>query len=133
MRHLRLRISFILVSFVVVFLAGWLALYPSSSDPKNIKYVLWKAGFYRLDPDIALATMIGDPPREGLVLGKTKAELRDKFSSLVTPADASPYLEGCYQGSSWKDKHDVLFIRQSSWMVVFDHGKATDLVLIKGC
>ena len=76
--------------------------------------------------------MVGDPNRDTLVLRKTKAELRDKFGTLLSPADASPYLRGCYRNSSWKDR-DVLFIGQSFWMVVFDGDKASHLVLIKGC
>jgi hypothetical protein len=105
--------------------------YPSASDPKNIEYVFWKAGLYRLNPDTAVETMIGDASRDKLVLGKTKIELRNKFGYLVKPGDASEYLRGCYENSSWKDK-DVLFIRQSPWMIVFDGDRATSLVLVKG-
>jgi len=100
--------------------------------PKNIKDVLWKAGLYSLDPDVALATMVGDPGRDGLVLGRSKAQLRNEFGALISPGDASVYLRSCYENSSWKEK-DVMFLGPSSWMVVFDHDKATELVLIKGC
>jgi hypothetical protein len=125
----RMPISVIIV--VVVFFGGWALMYPSP-DPKNIKYVLWKTDLYRLNFDEATGTMVGDSNRDKLVVGKTKTQLRDKFGSLLSPAEASPYLRGCYQNSSWKDK-DVLFIRRSSWMVVFDGDKATNLVLVKGC
>ena len=57
---------------------------------------------------------------------------KDRFGPLVSSAEASPYLRGCYENSSWKDR-DVLFIGQSPWTVVFDGDRATNLVLIKGC
>ena len=76
--------------------------------------------------------MIGDAGRDKIVVGKTKAQLHDRFGYLVTPGDASPYLRGCYQNSSWKDR-GVLFIRKSPWMVVFDGDLASNLVLVKGC
>ena len=128
----RMRIVIILFALLVVCIVGWALMYPSSSDPKNIKYVLWKAGLYRVDVDVATTVMIGDPSRDKLVLGKTKAQLRDRFGSLLSPAEASPYLRGCYQNSPWKDRN-VLFIEHSSWMVVFDDDKASKLVLVKGC
>src|SRR5580693_9056674 len=103
----------VIVIFLLVFLcaAGWELMYPSSNDPKNMKYVLWKAGLYKMNPEVAVGTMVGDPNRDNLVVGKTKAQLRDKFGSLPLPTEASPYLRGCYQASPWKDS-DVLFIRQ---------------------
>ena len=106
--------------------------YPSSSDPKNLTYVLWKAGIYRLDPDIATGTMIGDGGRDRMVVGKTRQQLRDRFGYLVKPSDASPYLRSCYENSGWKNG-DALFIRKSPWMVVFSGDIATNLILIKGC
>jgi hypothetical protein len=116
---------------LVCFLGGWALIYPSP-DPKNVRYVLWKADLYRLNLDEATGTMAGDPNRDRVVVSKTKAELRNKFGSLLPPADASPYLRGCYQSSDWKSR-DVFFIGQSPWMVVFDGDKATNLVLMKGC
>ncbi|HEY6386978.1 MAG TPA: hypothetical protein VIX91_14985 [Candidatus Acidoferrum sp.] len=116
---------------VAMFFGGWALTYPSP-DPKSIKYVLWKADLYKLNLDEATGTMVGDRHRDKLVVGKTKAQLRDKFGSLLSPAGVSAYLRGCYQNSSWKDR-EVLFIRQSPWMVVFDGDKATNLVLVKGC
>jgi hypothetical protein len=122
----------ILTTFLLIFVGGWALLYPSSSDPKNMKYVLWKAGIYKMNLDVATGTMVGDGDRNKLVVGKTRAQLRDKFGLLLSAPAVSPYLRGCYQNSHWKDR-DVLFIRQSPWMIVFDGDKATDLVLIKGC
>lgn len=126
----RVVILVMMVSSAV--LICWKLTYPSESDPKNIKYVLWKNGLYPLNPNVATHTMIGDAGHDELVLGKTKTQLRKKFGYLLAPADASPYLRGCYQNSAWKDK-DVVFVRDSAWMVIFDGDKATELVLIKGC
>jgi len=75
---------------------------------------------------------VGDRSPEKLVVGKTKAQLREKFGSLLPAADVSSYLQDCYHSSAWRDR-DVLFIGNSWWMVVFDGDKATNLVLVKGC
>jgi hypothetical protein len=122
----------IVLSLLFVVALTWTVTYPSEGDPKNIKYVLWKNGLYALNLDTATDTMIGDASREQLVVGKTKAQLQEKFGYLANPAEASPYLKACYQDSSWKNR-DALFIRKSSGMVIFDGDQATDLVLIKGC
>lgn len=127
-----MRIVAVTLAAVVIFFGVWVSMYPSASDPKNVGYVLWKAGLYKINLDIATGTMIGDAGRDKLVIGKTEAELRAKFEYLVPPNDASPYLGSCYQSSRWKDRK-ALFIRRSPWMVVFDREKATQLVLIKGC
>jgi hypothetical protein len=115
----------------VVFLAGWMIVYRSPYDPKNVGYILWKSGLYKIDLDVATETMVGDTGRFKLVIGKTPAELRRGFGFLLEPSQASQYLRGCYQSSPWKDRK-VLFIRKSPWMVVFTDDKATDLVLVKG-
>jgi hypothetical protein len=121
----------LIAAFSIAVVIFWTLTYPES-DPKNIKYVLWKHGLYRMDLDTASDTMIGDASREKLVLGKTKAKLREKFGYLSTLSEVSPYLKGCYQNSGWKGT-DVLFIRKSPWMIVFNDDEATKLVLIKGC
>ncbi len=126
-----MRIVIVMFALVAICVGGWALVYPSP-DPKNIKYVLWKAGFYEMNLDVATGTMVGDPNRDKLVVGKTKVQLRNKFGLLLLPADASPYLRGCYLNSSWKNR-EVVFIGQSSWMLVLDGEKATNLVLIKGC
>jgi hypothetical protein len=127
-----MRIVIVILASVFAFIGGWVLMYPSPDDPKNVQYVFWKAGLWKMNLDTAANTMIGDPGRAKLVIGKTKDQLRDRFGYLLTPADASLYLRGCYQNSTWKDR-EALFIRQSPWMIVFDGDKATDLVLIKGC
>ncbi len=107
-------------------------MYPSTGDPKNIEYVFWKYGLYRMNPDTASDTMIGDSGRDKIVVGKTKLQLQKRFGYLLTPVAASQYLRGCYQNSPWRDR-DVLFIRKSPWMIVFDGDRAANLVLVKGC
>jgi hypothetical protein len=117
-----------------VFVGGWIITYPSPADPKNIGYVLWKAGVYRMNLDEVTEAMVGDgdPEKNRLVIGKTESELRKQFGFLLEPSQASPYLRSCYQSSAWKDRK-VLFIRKSQWMVVFADDKATHLLLVKGC
>ncbi len=130
-RRIAIAVMIIIVA-LVIFLGGWALTYRSPSDPKNIEYVLWKMGLYKLDVDQATSAMVGDPGRKGLVIGRTKRQLLTKFGSLLSPAEASPYLRECYRRSSWSGR-EVLFIGHSSWMVVFNGDTATDLVLVKGC
>ena len=132
MRKIAWAIAMVVLACFIVVAVGWELTYPSESDPKNIKYVLWKSGLYRMNLDSATGTMIGDQGRKELVVGKTKSQLQERFGYLLTPADASPYLRDCYRDSSWKNR-DVLFIRKSPWMVVFDGDRATELILVKGC
>ena len=112
-----------------VALLGWYWLYPSTSDPKNLQYVLWKRDLYPLDVDIALGTMIGDSHRDSLVLGKSRKDLMQKFGYLV-PGEQ---LQGGYREYFLRSGYsDVAVLRQSEWMVVFVEGKASKLVLLKG-
>lgn len=116
---------------LVMFFGGWVLMYPSP-DPKNIKYVLWKADLYKLNVGEAAGTMVGDRNPDKLVVGKTKEQLRDKFGSLLPASSASSLLQDCYHNSDWKNR-DVLFIGHSWWMVVLNGDKATNLVLMKPC
>jgi hypothetical protein len=124
--------AFVVLTLLVVVALVWTVTYPSVSDPRNIKYVLWKNGLYALNLDTATGTMIGDASRERLVVGKTRAQLQKKFGYLTNLTGASSYLKACYQHSAWENR-DVLFIRNSSWMVIFNRDQATDLLLCKGC
>jgi hypothetical protein len=130
MTSLRRNATFGLV-FVIVFVIGWSLMYPSENDPKNIKYVFWKVGLYRMDLDTAVGTMIGDRKREKLVIGKTKDQLRGKFGFLLLPSEAGPYMQACYAESAWKQNATVLLLRRGPWMVKFDGDTATDLMLCK--
>ena len=77
------------LTFFIAIIIGWTVTYPSDSDPKNIKYVLWKNGLYGMNLDTAIGAMIDDASREKLVIGKTKVQVREKFGYLSTPADVS--------------------------------------------
>lgn len=125
------RTVVLILTFSIAVVIGWALTYPSESDPKNIKYVLWKIGLYRMNLDTATGTMIGDAGREKLIEGKTKTQLREKFGYLSTPSAAHPYMKSCYMESPWKDR-EVLFIRKGPWMVVLEGEKVTHLVLCKG-
>jgi hypothetical protein len=41
--------AIVVLAFFIVAVVGWELTYPSESDPKNIKYVLWKTGWYQND------------------------------------------------------------------------------------
>jgi hypothetical protein len=116
---------------VIVLGVGFYVLrHSDDGDPQNVKYILWKAGLYKMGIDQAVFTMVRDPHRDELVVGKTKQELRHRFGDLLTLDQVSEYYrDGHNRG--WKDK-DALFIRNSPWMIVFDQDKATELVLMKG-
>ena len=47
---MRIRIAVVTIVLAVTFFGGWAITYPSP-NPKSIKYVLWKADLYRLNPD----------------------------------------------------------------------------------
>ena len=118
----------------------WLHSYPDDADPKNIYYVLWKRGLNNnVNLDSALAAMSHDvwPVRQ--VQGLTKEQLRSRFGYIRTPDEATPYLRDCYSipGSAGREetrgnREDVIFLRDSPWMVVIQNEKAVDLILCKG-
>jgi hypothetical protein len=82
--------------------------------------------------DAALGTIVGDPRRDTLVLGKTKEQLVSKFGYVTSIDEANGYLKSCYENSPYRGA-SVLVIRNSNWMVVMKDGQAIDLVLAKGC
>ena len=124
-----MRILLTLLATLLVAFAAWMLAYHPESDPKGMKYVLWKLGIYKMDLDLATGTMRGDAGRNRLVFGLSKAQLRERFGYLLTLPEASPYLREYYEKSAWKGR-DVLFIRRSQWMVVFDKDRAVELVLV---
>lgn len=105
--------------------------HPSPSDPKNVQYVLWRRGFFPMNPDTALQTMIGDTRREALVIGESREALARQFGYITSPEDASAYYRSSYEKGPYHQK-EVAFLRSSPWMVVFDHGKVSNLILVKG-
>jgi hypothetical protein len=114
-----------------LFLGLWVTTYPGCYDPKNVHYLLWKHGLASIDIDRALSIMTHDDSQP-LVVGKSEDEVRKRFGYLRSLDEARPYLQGCYRESAW-NKERVMFLRDSEWMVIFRNGKATDLILVKGC
>src|SRR5688572_25374709 len=104
--HMRLmaRIVIIvakLVAAVVASGAVWMVSYPDAHDPKGPRYVLWKAGIFNMDLDLATDAMVGDAGRAKLVVGLTRQQLSKRFGYLKAPAEASAYLRDCYKASAW--------------------------------
>jgi len=87
MRALAIASAILIVGILV-----WWLTYPQSSDPKNMRYVLWKAGVYKMDLDQATGTMIGDRASERMVVGKTKGELRENLDTSLYPWTQHPIL-----------------------------------------
>jgi len=119
------------VALAVLYVLFWWAWYPQN-DGRSLRYTLWRAELLPMDLDTAVAAFFSDPYRREFVLGHSEAQLRARFGTLLTPHEAGPMLETCWRDSSWhSDK--TLFIRKSWFMLVFDDGVATDLVLMKPC
>jgi len=120
------------MSIAVLLTIGiWVGIYPSESDPKNARYVFWKLNICTMNLDVAAGTMVGDNHRADLVIGRTSSELRRRFGFLRGRGEVSSYLQAYSQSPPWRDK-EVLFIRTSAWMVVFENGRAAKLILVKG-
>ncbi len=126
-----LRILLATLVLVLICFGGWVAIYPSASDPKNFRYVFWKAGLHTLKTDVALGVMVHDADRDKLVVGKTRTQLQERFGLLSKPSEVSQYYRECHETTIWKGR-DVLFLSHGPWMVVFDGDNAADLVLCKG-
>lgn len=121
------------------FFKTWMEMYPDNSDPKNIYYVLWKHGLNKnMDLDNAVGTMTHDTWAVRLVEGKSKEELKNRFGFIRTLKEARSYDQLCSTNGSVGERgihaagKEVVFLRDSDWMVILDNGKAVDLVLCKG-
>jgi len=117
---------------VLLALAGWESLYFGPYESKDLRYQCWKLGLYPLQIDGALETMVVDPNRNALVLGKTQEQLVSKFGYVSSIDDADDYVRSCYNNSPYHEM-TVLFLRKSHWMVAVTRGHASDLVYVKGC
>lgn len=115
----------------VLGLAGWQFLIVGPGDPRDLRYQAWKLGVYPLGIDDALDTMIEDPHRDSIVIGKTKEQLASRFG-FVSSAPGNGYIKYCFDNSPYRGK-SVLFIRNSNWMVLMKDGTADGLVRAKGC
>jgi hypothetical protein len=127
----RRRLTLIAVALSSVVLGSFAAA-DLTDDSTAHRYERWKRGRGTLTRDEAMYQMLTDPERDALVVGKTRRELAERFGPLRELAEASPYeRDYCF------DLHfrpaDVAFLAENMWMVVFEHGRATNLVLLKGC
>jgi hypothetical protein len=119
-------------------LVAWLETYPDSGDPKNIYYVLWKHGLNnKIDIDSALGAMSHDAWPVRRVQGLTRDQIKERFGYVRTLDETTPYLRACdstplSQAETRGNREDVVFLRDSAWMVVIQNGKAVDLILCKG-
>ena len=127
-------LRFIVDGILLVLLAvlGWESLYYGPYDHKDLRYQCWKLGLFPLKIDDALETMVVDPRRDTLVLGKTKEQLVREFGYVSSIGDSNSYMKYCYDNSPYP-LGSVLVIRNSNWMVVMKDGQAINLVLAKGC
>lgn len=114
---------------LVLFVGIWVSVYPDGRDSKSPRYFLWKAGLYSADRNLAPDAMLGDRYREKLIVGKTKEQLKRRFT-LLTLDEVSPYYRAGHDAGG-KDR-DVLFIKGTPWMITFEDNRATDLELMKG-
>lgn len=110
----------------------WQLTYDSPGDRKDLRYQGWKLGLYPMNTDKALSTMTHDVFPDTLVVGKTKDELIRKFGYVSTLDQASTYVRYCYFNYPHNEEQ-VLILRSSNWMVLMKNGRATDLLLVKGC
>ena len=125
-----LKAGIAVIGFLMILIAGWAIVYPEP-DYRSPRYVLWKAGIYPMDLDLVATTLVVDPRRDELVVGKSEQQLMKRFGYLTPVAAATKHLQGCYQISSWTNRK-VMFIRRSMVGVVFQGNKATDVVIMKG-
>jgi hypothetical protein len=122
----------------VAILVAWMGTYTDPSDTKNIYYVLWKLGLNNnMNLDSALGAMTHDGSREKQVQGLTREQLKNRFGYIRTLDEETPYLRDCYStpggvGEAHVKRENVVFLRDSPWMVVIENEKAADLILCKG-
>ena len=139
----RAAIGCCLVGFGVLlsfgFFIEWVKRYPLDYDPNNIDYVLWTHGLNQnMNLDAAVGGMTHDGSAVRLVEGKSKEELKSRFGFLRALKEARPYDQLCYTNGSFGELgihaagKEVVFLRDSDWMVILDKDKAVDLVLCKG-
>jgi hypothetical protein len=139
----RLTFAMFFVAIGMMFSFGifvfWVTAYPEEYDPKNIDYVLWKHGLNKnMNLDDAVGAMTHDAWSERLVVGLTKAQLKTRFGEVRTLKEARPYLQGCDNNQAVGELGvhpaggEVVFLRNSDWMVILESGRAVDLVLCKG-
>lgn len=139
----RIVVAFSLVALGILlsyaYFIHWVKAYPTGYDPKNIDYVLWKHGLNQnMNLDNAIGAMTHDTWAVRLVEGQSKEDLKNRFGYIRTLKEARPYDQLCSTNGSVGERgiaaagKEVVFLRDSDWMVILDNGKAVDLVLCKG-
>lgn len=141
-RRITFALFFVAVGVILStgLVVGWMQTYPDQSDPKNIYYVLWKHGWNsNMNLESALAAMTHDTWPVRRVQGLSQEQLKARFGFIRTLDEAAPYLRACYstpdsagREETHGNKTDVVFLRDSPWMVVLKNGRAVDLILCKG-
>ncbi len=127
----------VLLSFGAI--ALWLVTAPDTNDPKNLYYVLWKHGLnLNMNLDHALDTMVLDPDQRAFVIGSTKEQLKSRYGIVHSISEEPPYYQRCddlassNQPAVWQEGREAVFLRDSNWMVILEHGRAVRLVQCKG-
>jgi hypothetical protein len=127
----------VLLSFA--YFMHWVKSYPEGYDPKNIDYVLWKHGLNKnMNLDNAVGAMTHDTGAVLLVEGESVEDLKKRFGFVRSLKEARPYDQLCYTNGSFGERgipaagKEVVFLRDSDWMVILDKSKTVDLVLCKG-
>lgn len=126
------RISLTLALLLIVAIGLWQAAYHGPGDRKDLRYQAWKLGIYPMNLDQATGTMVSDIWPDRLVVGKSREDLVKRFGYVTPLNQASDYVKYCYFNSPYYGK-EVVILRRSNWMVVMQNGRATNLVLLKGC
>jgi hypothetical protein len=117
-------------AFIALFFGLWWATYPDQYDSKNPHYVLWKYHLAPMNLDRATANVGIDPDRNSMILGRTKAELTQRFGYLKTPFAVRPYLRDyCL---AFRPNADAMFLRNQDMMIVFRDESAIEVVTCKG-
>jgi len=119
-----------LLAMPLLMTIGWALLYSDQRDPKNLRYSCWKVNICSMDLDKAVNAVVKDPDRMDLIRGKTVAQLAKKFGYVTTVEHSSPYLQWAYE-NSFKGE-DVVFLRNTELMIIFENGRAVDVVYVKG-
>ena len=101
-----------------------------ASDPRNLQYILWKAGYYEMDRGRAWEIFYMDPEQKKFIVGKTRSEIEAKFGPQPLADPNEPYLRICYPTWPWQGKE---VLRMRPFIVVMEKGVATELWLVKGC
>lgn len=114
---------------LVCLLGVWSYLEPVPSG-KCPQYVLWKLGLIQINRRVIFSSMARDSHREQLVLGHTVAELEGRFGRLRTRAEGTSIQKSRIAG--WLLDKEIRWLDDSPWLVIFEQGRATELLHLKG-